>query len=251
MSAEIPSTPGGAPAPRTSIGQWIARIVAIVVLIPLRLLWEGVKLVCRILLAALVLFWLRLMRPVGRFLHRWVLRPLWIVLKDFLWGRLLQHLLWGLILTPIVAFVVDWILKPVRKAVEEFLWRRVLVPAGRWLWRRALKPIAKVVLCVVVFVLNWCVVWPLRLLWRWILHPLWRALKATLRYGWRVATAIVRVTVVIPCRALYRTVLRPVLHALGVVWRYAVARPARRLNTRVLRPMNRFAADIWSGILGR
>ncbi|MFI7664351.1 hypothetical protein [Nocardia sp. NPDC049526] len=54
------------PTDSTSAGQWIARLIAIVLLIPLRLVWEGIELLGRITAAALTYIWNHLLDPICR-----------------------------------------------------------------------------------------------------------------------------------------------------------------------------------------
>ncbi|MEV0296828.1 hypothetical protein [Nocardia sp. NPDC050710] len=233
------------------IGRWIGRVIAVLVLIPIRLLWEGVTLMGRGIVAALVFFLEHLLEPVCTLLWHWVIRPAWHFVANILWGWLLQHVLWGLVLTPVLAVILDYVLRPVRRAIEEWLWRRVLRPVAGWLWRRVLYPVAKAVALVALVLGEWFIVRPLYALWRWGLHPLWRALRTILRFGWKVATLVVAVLVVMPCAFVYRTVLRPIFAAFTVAWRTLVTRPLRWSYRNVITPMNRWAADTINAALGR
>ncbi|MET7772181.1 hypothetical protein [Nocardia sp. NPDC005366] len=244
------STQGGSSDP-ASLGQWIARAIAVVILIPLRLAWEGVKLIGRVTVAALVYFLEHLLEPVCRLVWHWVIRPAWYFVKNILWDLVINHMLWGMVLTPVLALLLDYILRPLRRAVEEWLWRRVLRPAAGWLWRRVLRPAIEFLAGVCLFLLDRLVYRPSRALWRWVLHPLWRALRATLLFGWRIATIVVGVLVVIPCAFVYRTVLRPVFAALTAAWHVLVTRPVRWTYRTVIAPMNRWASDIVSTVFGR
>ncbi|MEV6255357.1 hypothetical protein AB0L97_19075 [Nocardia sp. NPDC051911] len=238
------------PDTRVSAAQWIARAIAIVVLVPIRLLWEGVLLLCRATAAALGYIARHLLVPAAELIRHWVLRPAWIVVKDFLWGWVVQHLLWGSVLTPLLSLLLEHLLRPLRRAVEVFLWRKVIRPAGAWLLRWVVYPIAYAIAWVCHQTVKWLIVWPLSQLWRWVLHPLWKAVRVTARYGWRVATLIVGVLVVLPCRALYRHVLRPVFAAFAVVWLAVVVRPVRWVHGTIVRPMNRWAAEIMTSVFG-
>ncbi|MGN2639568.1 hypothetical protein ACTD5D_26050 [Nocardia takedensis] len=237
--------------PPVSIAQWIARAVAVVILIPLRLVWEGVKLCGKVVVLSLVFLAEHLLFPLCSFTWHWVIRPLWLFCKDFLWGWLLQQVLWGLILTPVLAFVLDFVLRPLRHAIERWLWQRVLRPALTWLWRAVLRPVLEFVLGALWLTIEWLIVRPLVVLWRYVLKPLGRALGATLRFGWRVATRVVRVLLVIPCAFVYRIALRPVLVALAAVWVLLVARPVAWVYRTVLRPMNKWAAEIVTSVFGK
>ncbi|MEU4841009.1 hypothetical protein [Nocardia testacea] len=245
------STDPREPRPRVSIGEWVARALAVVLLVPVRLLWEAVELCGRAVVAAGVYVLERLLVPVGRFLWYWVVRPLWLFVKDLVWGWALRHVLWGMVLTPLGALLMDWLLRPLRHAIERWLWRRLLLPGLELLWRRVLRPVLGAFAVTVAWLWGWCVVWPLRQLWRWVLRPCGMLLAAIVSYGWRGAAAVVRVLVVVPCVFVYRTVLRPVLRALATGWDFVVVRPLGFLNRRVLVPLNRVAAEVMNTVFGR
>ncbi|MEU4311530.1 hypothetical protein [Nocardia sp. NPDC024068] len=247
MTSEDPQGPRR-PA---SAGEWVARVVAIVLLVPVRLLWEGVKLCGRAVVAVCVYILDTLLAPVGRFLWFWLIRPLWLFVKDVLWGWALQHVLWGMVLTPLGALLMDWLLRPLRHAVEVLLWRRLLRPVLGLLWRWLLRPVLYAIVVSAGWLWRWCVEWPLRQLWRWVLRPCWLAAAAVASYGWRGATAVVRILVVVPCVFVYRLAVRPVLRALGRCWQVLVVRPAALVHRRVLAPMNRAAADLLASVFGR
>ncbi|WP_327139969.1 hypothetical protein [Nocardia sp. NBC_01327] len=206
---------------QVSIGGWAARTVAVVIFIPLRLLWEGCNLAGRMAVAVLDYIVENLLVPIAKLAWYWIIRPAWDFVRNYLWGLLIQHLLWGMILTPLGAALLDYFLRPIKRAVEDWLWRRVVRPAliwladeviepvGTWIARWILRPIAGAIARAVTFVVEWLILWPLRQLWRWVLRPILLLVAATLAFGWRVATTVVRVLVVTPCRFLYRTVLQP------------------------------------------
>ncbi|MRH88414.1 hypothetical protein GFY24_13325 [Nocardia sp. SYP-A9097] len=247
---------------RVSIAGWIARAIAVVIFIPLRLLWEGCKLFGRGVVAVLEFISEKLLEPLVKLFRYWVVRPIWAFFTDFLWGLILQQLLWGMILTPLGAFLLDFLLRPLKRAVEEWLWRRVLKPSliwfGRkiiepianWIARWILVPIAQATMYVLYFIGRWLIAWPLTRLWRWALWPILSVLGAALLFGWRVATTIVRVLVVTPCRWLYRTALQPLFAIVATVWRATVVRPVRFVYLRVLTPMNKAAAELMTSLFG-
>ena len=148
------------PTDSIAVGQWIARLIAIVILIPLRLLWEGVKLLGRITAAALTYIWNHLVDPLCHLTWHWLLRPAWAFVKDFLWGWLLHYVLWGLVLTPLAAFALDYFLRPLRRAIEAFLWRRILRPTLTWLTKTILLPIAAITLRVLYLACKYLIAWP-------------------------------------------------------------------------------------------
>ncbi|MGW5382413.1 hypothetical protein [Nocardia sp. NPDC003963] len=245
------STDPREPRERTTIGDWVLRGIAVALLVPVRLLWEAVKLCGRAFAAACLFVLEKLVEPVARFLWYWLVRPLWLFVKDVLWGWVIQHVLWGLVLTPLGALLMDWLLRPLRYAVEQWLWRRLVRPVLVLLWRWILRPVLGAIAVTVRWLWRWCVEWPLRWLWRWVLRPCGSLLAALFSYGWRGATAVVRVLVVVPCVFVYRTVLRPVLRALATCWDFVAVRPLRFVHRRILAPMNRIAADLLNTVFGR
>ncbi|WP_329414348.1 hypothetical protein OG563_17070 [Nocardia vinacea] len=100
------------PTDSISVGQWIARLIAIVILVPLRLVWEGVELLGRGTAAVLIYIGNHLLGPMCHLTWHWLVRPAWAFVKDFLWGWVLHHVLWGLVLTPLAAFAIDYFLRP-------------------------------------------------------------------------------------------------------------------------------------------
>ncbi|MGW1737907.1 hypothetical protein ACWCPQ_03770 [Nocardia sp. NPDC001965] len=239
------------PRTRVSIGEWVARGFAVVLLVPVRLLWEAVKVCGRAVAAVYVFVVERLLEPVARFLWYRLVRPLWLFVKDVLWGWALQHVLWGMVLTPLGALLMDVLLRPLRQAIEAWLWRRLFRPLLVALWRWVLRPVLGAIAVTVEWLWRWCVEWPLRRLWQWVLRPCGILLAAIASYGWRGATAVVRILVVVPAVFGYRTVLRPVLRAVGACWDFAVVRPVAFVHRRVLAPMNRIAAELLNSVFGR
>ncbi|WTW92053.1 hypothetical protein OG216_01090 [Streptomycetaceae bacterium NBC_01309] len=200
-----------------SVVRWPARIIALIVVVPLRLLWELCKLTGR---GLRVLLW------------DWFLRPILIGLKILLWdwflhpiGKGLKILLW------------DWFLYP----VGQFLWRWVLLPVGRaiaWLWVR-------LVMVPVVFLVRYVLLVPLRALWRYVLVPVGRALVQALQFAWRVSTAVVTFLIVRPLSWLWRAVLVPIGRGIAVAWHYLVALPVVWAWNHVLAPIGRAIRAVW------
>ncbi|MEU0541933.1 hypothetical protein ABZ319_18895 [Nocardia sp. NPDC005978] len=260
MSAQ---TPPQRDSENISIGGWVARAIAVVIFLPLRLLWEGCKLLGRVVLTALQYILDHLLVPIGRFVRRWIVRPAIVFVKDYLWGLLIQQLLWGAILTPLGALLLDFVLRPLKNAVEQWIWRRalrpalvwlgtrVIAPAARWIDRRILRPVGRAVAAITWFLVKWLIIAPAVAIWRWIVLPIVRVFGAALAFGWRVATIVVGVLVVAPCRFLYRTVLRPLFAAIATAWRATVVRPLGWLYAKVVRPMNKAVGDIMSAVFGR
>ncbi|MBF6349351.1 hypothetical protein IU448_09985 [Nocardia flavorosea] len=249
------------PRPPVSIGVWVARAVAVVLLVPVRLIWEALNLCGRAIVAAGIFFRDKLLVPACRFVRNWMVRPLWLFLKDVLWGWALHHVLWGLVLEPLAGLVRKWVLRPVLYAIEVtagWFWRWLLRPvlyaieaAAGWFWRWLLHPALHAVAVAGRWSWQWCVVRPLRIVQRWLVRPCRILLVAVVGYGRRVAAALVRVLVVTPCAFAYRRVLRPALRALVAAGEVVVVRPIAWVHRRVVVPMNRFVADLWNAVFGR
>ncbi|MFI1018862.1 hypothetical protein [Streptomyces sp. NPDC020965] len=170
---------------------WPARIIAVIVVVPLRLLWELLKLIGE---GIRILCW------------TWFLRP---ILKG------LKILLWDWFLRPVLTFVARYLLVPIGNAIAwvvkrllrppfVFLMRYLLIKPGALLYRYVLAPVGRYVLAPVAFaligalwfaggvsttVLNFLIVRPLSWLWHAVLLPIWnrllapigRAIRAVLR----------------------------------------------------------------------
>ena len=217
------------PAPGCLI--WPARVIAILIFVPLRLLWEVVA-------------------AIGRAVEAWVIRPISLLLHHVL----VRPVRW--LFTVLVVIPLRW------------LWRAVLTPVGRWLWTYVLFPVARavgwalgwlllIILTPFVYV-GELIGKGLRAFYRWIrpaLAALGRLLADALSYAWGVATVVVRFigrvlyhTLVRPVRWLWRIVIRPVLAAMGFAiawaWRVAVVQPARWAHKNVLRPATQTVNEV-------
>ncbi|MBG0567254.1 hypothetical protein [Actinoplanes aureus] len=161
---------------------WPVRAIAVVVVLPFRLLWEAAKL-------------------IGRFLNRYLLAPL-----AWLW----QHL---------VVIPVLWLAQLIWTAVRivigvplAWLWQQALQPALRALWRYVLRPVFVGVLLAVTFVIERLIAPVGRFVYEWLLAPVGRALLWFLRAGWAGTSWL--------GRQLYRFLLRPFGIAVAWLWRY-------------------------------
>ncbi|MFD6356015.1 hypothetical protein [Nocardia tengchongensis] len=278
MTTRAPERP--TPEPVTFWG-WCARAVVLVVFVPPRLLWEGLKRIPRLIGAAFRLFTDHLAKPLAILFRDWVFRPLRNFVRNYLWHLLIQQLLFGMVLTPIGAFLLAYFLRPIQRAIEEWLWRRVLKPGIPWVFRNIVKPIAEAIVwtitttwkwlvavpvsalwryalrpggrwlltAVIEPLVTWLIIWPAKQVWRWILRPLLVVIVAIVVFGWRVATTVVAVTVVAPCRWLHRAVLRPLAAAIARAW-HALADPVRRVYQRVIMPWRTRISEVWTTLFG-
>ncbi|GAA0678317.1 hypothetical protein GCM10010193_34710 [Kitasatospora atroaurantiaca] len=184
----------------------VVRGVALVVVVPLRFLWELLVIV---------------LRPVGVALE-WA-------------GRMLGKLLYGLLVWPL-AVLWRYVLAPVGRVLIVIplsrLYREILTPVGRgllvvltalvkglaWLveylvlvplytlWRHVLAPVGRALL----WLLRHLLVIPLVRLWRTLLYPVLREIGRAIAWAWRIGGRIWRFLVVRPCRWVRREVWWPV-----------------------------------------
>jgi hypothetical protein len=204
------------------------RVVAFVVVLPLRLLWD--------LLAAV--------GRAGRTGFLWVWRNVLAPPLAFVWRYLV---VWPL------ATLYRYVLVPLGKALA-FLWRYLVVWPLAALWRYVLAPIGRVLILPVAralvtaaaFLVHYLLVVPLGFLWRYVLVPVAREVGAALALAWR-GTAYVsravgraigwvfRVLVAVPVAFVWNLTLGPVLR-----WCVrAVLRPAAEAVAEVRRTVRR------------
>ncbi|MCF3142416.1 hypothetical protein [Streptomyces platensis] len=186
------------------------RIVVLVLVVPVRLVWDAVA-------------------ALGRAVHRTALRPL---------GRGLAWLWHTLVVIP-----VAWTWRTLVVAPLGWLWRSVLTPVGRgiawlgrglgvglvWLakalfvwpwvalWRYVVAPVGRGVAVVVAWLVRYLVVVPARWLYASVLTPVGRGIVWLVRGIGTVVATLVRWILVVPLVALWRYVLRPVGRALAAV----------------------------------
>jgi hypothetical protein len=179
-------------------------IPALIIVVPVRLLWE-------------------LLSAIGRFTGAYVLRPI---------GRLLYTLL----VRPLRWTLRVFVLLPLRWVAE-----RLLVPLGRLILRYVLRP-AGIALAWVVAI-AWIPVafaarWAgrgLAVLWRG-LWPLLAAFGRFLARTWHLAGLVLFHLLVRPARLLWRVLVRPVLGAIRWAWQVTVRPAARWLRVHVWEP---------------
>ncbi|GGU33841.1 hypothetical protein [Streptomyces daghestanicus] len=193
------------------------RIVALVLVVPVRMAWDA-------LVAA------------GGFLGRTVFRPLgravgWLARAVFVWPFVG---LWRYVVVPL-AKAAGWlglllVVRPVR-----WVYRWVLSPAGHalaWCWARLVVPVGDALWAAGTWLARYLLVRPLQWAYRWVLTPVGHALAWCGRgVAWCVRTVVagiawavswvVRVLLVWPALALWRWVLAPVGRVLAVVGREA------------------------------
>jgi hypothetical protein len=195
-------------------------IPVLIVVVPLRLLWEVLVVLGRFVAAYLL-------RPLGWLISTVLLRPLgWafrvLVIVPLRWLAVT-------VLLPVGRFVARYVLRPVVIAIARVLdW--ILTPlyfAGRWIGRG------------------------LAVLWRNVFRPMLAALgrgllalSRVLVRAWRLAGLVLYHVLVRPVAWLWRALVRPVLHAVRRAWRFAVSPVLRWLRTRVWEPARAVARSV-------
>ncbi|WP_420033644.1 hypothetical protein ACN2WE_14415 [Streptomyces sp. cg28] len=173
------------PAPASSEGCLVAavrmpvRIVALVVVVPVRLVWD-----------ALV--------TAGRFLCAKALVPL---------GRGVGLLLYWVLVWPLVQLARGL----------AFLGRVLVVVPLAWLYARVLAPVGRALAVVLAWVGRALFVWPWVRLWRHVLVPMGRGVGRLFRQFAAGVAALGRILLVVPAVWLYARVLTPLGHAIALL----------------------------------
>ncbi|MEU6764576.1 hypothetical protein ABZ916_18840 [Streptomyces sp. NPDC046853] len=263
-----PEQPPAAPPPQAEGCLAVAiripvRIVVLVLVVPVRLVWDALAVCGRFL-------YLRGLRPVGR-AFAWLGRTLIVTPLKWLMERVITPIALG------VTTVTEWLLKAVFVWPWVGLWRYVLVPVGKglawlghvllvvpavWLYASVLTPVGHAIAwlargiaagataagrgigAALVWLLKAVFVWPWVGLWRYVLVPVGKGL------AW-----LGHVLLVVPAVWLYVSVLTPVGHAiawlargigavLGALGRWIFVVPAVALWRWVLAPVGRGIAVV-------
>ena len=176
---------------------WPIRVLAVLFVLPFRLLWEALG-------------------YVGRFLARYVVRPL-----AWLWHHAVEvpaAFLWRYLIAIPAAFLWRYLIA----IPAVFLWRYLIAIPGAFLWRYVIAiPVAflwhYLIAIPGAFLWHYLIVVPLRWAWQ-VTAPLWRALgrgiAAVLLAGWHGAGWVLW--------QVYRWVLRPAGLAVAWCWRHSV-----------------------------
>lgn len=237
------------------------RIVVLVLVVPVRLVWDALVAAGRVLNEVLL-------RPLGRAL-------LWLAYAVLVWPWVM---LWRYGAVP-AGRALAWLAHVLLAVPLTWLYAHVLAPLGRlagaglaWLYRRVCVPVGRGVawvlrglwtllaaagaggLTVVSWLVRHLVVEPVRLLYAWVLAPVGRALAwltaRTFEGVGLVLYWICRVLVVLPALALLRWVLVPVGRVLAVLAREvgAALGHAWRIAGHVSRAVGGFLAVLFRWI---
>ncbi|MEU8676333.1 hypothetical protein [Streptomyces sp. NPDC048560] len=209
------------------------RIVVLVLVLPVRMVWDvlvaGGRGVDRVLLRPLGrglgrLFHVLVAVPAG-WLYRAVLTPLghtllWLATAVLVWPWIG---LWRYVVVPVVRY---GILVPLG-----WFYAAILTPVGHglgWIGRTLLAPGGRAVVLALKWVLTALFVWPVVGVWTYVLTPLGHALAWTARN-----------LVALPLVRAYRQLLTPLGH--GIVWLLTVLLvvPVVWVYRRILAPVGR------------
>jgi hypothetical protein len=172
---------------------WPVRALAVVVVLPFRLLWEAAKLIGRFLDRYLIASVAWLWRYLVAIPVTWLARQIWAGLTVL--GRWISAVLRVLIGVPL-----------------RWLWQQALRPVLRALWKYVLRPVFVAVVLAITFVIERVLAPVVRFVWRWVLAPAGRAIVWFVRAGWQGVSWL--------GRQLYRFLLRPIGIAVAWLWRY-------------------------------
>ncbi|GGW28342.1 hypothetical protein GCM10010381_10970 [Streptomyces xantholiticus] len=230
------------------------RVVVVLVVIPVRMVWDVLVLCGRAVERVLL-------RPLGRALG-WVFEkvvtPVALALARLAAaiGKALFYwpwvALWRYVVVPVVTYglvvPVVWVyrqlLTPLGHGIA-WLVERLLVAPVTWVYRQLLTPLGHGVVAALAWLVRALFYWPWVALWRYVVVPVvryglvvpvvwvYRQLLTPLGHGiawlmerlWRGSVWLVRTLLVAPVVWLYRYVLAPVgreiASAVGVAWRIA------------------------------
>ncbi|MER6343000.1 hypothetical protein ACWC10_05405 [Streptomyces sp. NPDC001595] len=193
------------------------RIVALVVVVPLRMVWDALVVLGRFLNDTVLRPLGRALAWLGKALFVWPLVALWrwVLLPA---GRGLGWLLKWLVVVPAV-WLYRWVLTPVGHGIA---WLARAVAAGlTWVYDRLLTPLGHGLRWLARYLFVVPAVW----LFEWVLLPLGRAVAWTVHWTLRVLFVLPAVAVwrwiLVPVGRVLAVVAREVGTALGHAWRIA------------------------------
>jgi hypothetical protein len=222
------------------------RVVVLVVVVPLRMAWDVLAGLARLVRRALL-------RPAGRAVawlwHVLVAAPLrWLYEKVLCpLGRGVRLLAWALLVWPLTV-VWRWVLVPLGRFLAAAVravgrWAAALaVRAARWFHAHVLLPVAR----AAAWLVRALVVVPLAWAYRRLLTPLGRGVLRVLKLIGLVLGRLIAVLMVWPWVLAWRYALVPAARLIVVVAGRAAGRivaAARWLRHRVLAPAGR--AALW------
>ncbi|MEU3918900.1 hypothetical protein [Streptomyces sp. NPDC029004] len=236
----------------TTIVRVPVRIVVLLVVVPVRMIWD-LLVVCGLALDRVLL------RPVGRglvWLYESVLAPvaLFVGKALFVWPWVA---LWRFVVVPVVTYglvvPVVWIyrqlLTPLGHGIA-WLVENLLVAPARWIYRRLLTPVGHGIAVVLGLLGMALFVWPWVALWRYVVVPvvtyglvvpvvwIYRQLLTPLGHGIAWLLTVTGRGIAAVCRGVWR----------AVAWLFVtlLVTPAAWVYRRILAPVGREIADAFA-----
>jgi hypothetical protein len=216
-------------------------VPVLIVVVPLRLLWELLRAVGRftgayVLRPIAIALYHVLLRPLA-----WLLKTLWQLFRALMQGvawlfRTLGRPLWWL-LRVLVLIPLVWSAEEVLAPVAEFVWSYVLRPFGialGWTLRMLVTPF--------VYAVRWLAL-GLAALWR-LLVPALVVIGRGIAYCWHLAGLVLFHVFVRPAVWTWRTLVMPVLRAVAAAWRATVVPAARWFGSHVWEPARAAARSV-------
>ncbi|MFJ3963785.1 hypothetical protein [Streptomyces sp. NPDC090036] len=206
------------------------KIVALLVVLPVRVVWE-------------------LLTALGRLLYRHVLRPF----STYILEPVLRALGWLVTTLVKLVFVWPWVglWRYLLRPVGSWLYTYLLAPVGRVLYGYVLRPLALLTWRYVLLPVGRALIWLAEAAYRYVLRPLYRhvltPLGRAVAWAWHVAGLITaalwrafkwtgRILIGWPATQVYRYLLTPVGHLVRAVWR-PVRDAAREVRAEVRRAL--------------
>lgn len=188
-----------------------------------------------IIIVPVRLLW-EVLSAAGRLIRDYVMRPIgWL-----LYNGLLRPLAW--VLRVFVLVPVWWVLRLLVFVPLRWLYLNLVVPVGRLVFRYVLRPLwaafawtVAVIAIPFVFLARW-LGRGLATLWRVVLWPALAALGRLVAEAWHLAGIVLFHALVRPVRLLWRVLVTPVLRGIAYAWRVTVVPVARWMRAHVWEP---------------
>lgn len=212
------------------------KIVAVLVVLPLRVVWDLLAASARLLNRSVL-------GPLGQGLRWFYERAVLPLLRGTGWliGALFKLVfywpwvgLWRYVVLPVGQAAYAYLLRPVGVGI----WRYLLVPV----WEYGLLPAGRGIAWLLVHTVRYLLVLPGGALYRYVLAPLGHALRWLARGFAAGAAWLARALFVWPWVALWRYLVRPV--AAGA-WRYLLAPAGRAVWAYLLVPLWQLLVGAW------
>ncbi|MGW1776618.1 hypothetical protein [Streptomyces sp. NPDC002104] len=212
------------------------KIVAVLVVLPLRVVWDLLVAFARMLNRSVLgplgqgvrWLWERAALPVLRGTG-WLLGVLFKLVFLWPWAGL-----WRYAVLPVARAAYAYLLKPAGTG----LWRYLLVP----LWKYGLLPAGRGIALLLAGAVRYLLVRPAGALYRYVLTPVGHGLRWLARTVAAAAAWLAKALFVRPWVALWRHLVRPVAAGL---WTYLLAPAGRGVWAYLLVPLWRLLVGAW------